>query len=166
MSQNRQTATRSTDPADYQRVPQAVAAMRQDPSSIPTFIDEVLRLSAPVQGLFRKAKEDITIAGVTIPKGAIVQVQYGAANRDPEMFSNPAGLDVARPNANKHLAFGAGIHHCVGHQLARKELIIAFKTLLRRMKTLRGARGPDSFITADSFTTFGLSALYLAFDKA
>ena len=140
--------------------------MRQDPSTIATFIDEVLRLDAPVQGLFRKAKEDITIAGVTIPKGAVVQVQYGAANRDPEMFPDPARLDIVRPNANKHLAFGAGIHHCVGHQLARKELLVAFRNLLRRMKALRGARGADSFITADSFTTFGLSALHLAFDKA
>jgi cytochrome P450 len=146
--------------------PSAMAMMRRDPSTISQFIDEVLRLMAPVQGLFRKAKEDMEIAGVKIPKGAVLQVQYGAANRDPAMFADAAHLDMTRPNANKHMAFGAGIHYCVGHQLARKELLVGFRTLLRRMKNLRGARGAESFVIADSYTTFGHSALHLAFDKA
>ena len=146
--------------------PEVASKMRQDPAAIMDFMDEALRLMSPVQALFRKAKTDLEIAGVKIPKGAVVQVQYGAANRDPEMFPNPERFDIGRSNANKHLAFGAGIHYCVGHQLSRKELLVTFRNVLRRMKNLRPARGADSVIMADSYTTFGLAELHLAFDKA
>ena len=95
-----------------------------------------------------------------------MQVQYGAANRDPEMFADPAKFDMQRPNSHKHLAFGAGIHHCVGRHLARKEMLVSFRNILKRMKNIRPARGADSFVIADSYVSFGFSELHLAFDKA
>ena len=74
---------------------------------------------------------------VTIPAGAIVMVMFGAANRDPAMFPEPAKLDLERPNSNRHLAFGYGIHSCIGRTLATAELDIAIRRLLERLGPIR-----------------------------
>jgi cytochrome P450 len=97
------------------------------------FVEEVLRAEAPVQGHYRKAKVDVEIGGVAIPAGAVVHLRYGAGNRDEAMFPNAARIDPQRANAHQHLAFGGGIHFCVGASLARKELMIAFRRLLDRL---------------------------------
>ena len=140
------------------------AELRADPSRLGTFIEEVLRLEAPVQGLYRKALSDIVIAGTPIPKGAIVVLRFGAANRDPAQFTDPDRLDLARANARNHLAFGAGPHFCIGNQLARGELRIAFSTLLRRMQNFRAVAPGASYMS--HFLVYGPVSLPLDFDRA
>ena len=101
------------------------------------FIEEVLRLESPVQMLLRRATENTTIGDTDIPEGALIGVRYGAANRDDSQFSCPAEIDLNRKKPGAHLAFGSGIHHCLGAPLARRELWWGFKTFLDRVETAR-----------------------------
>ena len=103
------------------------------------FIEEVLRLESPVQMLLRRATENTTIGDTDIPEGALIGVRYGAANRDDSQFSCPAEIDLNRKKPGAHLAFGSGIHHCLGAPLARRELWWGFKTFLDRVETARFA---------------------------
>jgi cytochrome P450 len=128
-----------------------------------TFIEEVIRLESPVQGLFRVATRDVTLHGVTIPKGATVNVRYAAANRDPEQFANPDVLDVERKNAATHLGFGTGIHHCLGAPLARRELHWAFSALLESVTDLRLAPGRNDFAIARNYCLRALEELHVEF---
>jgi cytochrome P450 len=98
-----------------------------------TFVEEVLRLESPVQALFRVARRDVDMDGVTVPAGATVVLRYGAANRDERRFARPEALDLERRNAGSHMAFGSGIHHCLGAPLARRELYWGFKAFLDRI---------------------------------
>lgn len=139
--------------------------LRADRAAIPNFIEEVLRLEAPVQGLYRRVLNDIEIAGTAIPKGAIVVLRFGAANRDPAQFAEPDSIDPARSNARSHLAFGAGPHFCLGNQLARGELRIAFATLLKHMKNFRLAEGADAVSYMSHFLVYGPVSLRIAFDR-
>lgn len=112
--------------------PDALAALRAEPSLVRNFVEEVLRLESPSQGFFRYAVADGEVAGVTIPKGSMVHVRFAAANRDAEVFPDPDVLDLHRPNAGAHMAFSQGEHHCLGAPLARLELQLAFEALLAR----------------------------------
>jgi cytochrome P450 len=96
------------------------------------FTEEILRTEAPVQALFRRAVEDAEIAGVAIPKDATLVVHYGSANRDAARFDAPDKFDLDRPKKGLHFAFGSGIHHCVGAELARVEMRAAFKAFVER----------------------------------
>ena len=147
-------------------VPERQQQFLQRPDEIQEYADEVIRLYAPLQGLYRRATRDVTIGDVTIPKDAIVHVFYGAANRDPQKFSAPDELDIARKNKSQHLSFGTGIHTCVGRQLARAEVRIAIDQLLRRTRNMRYARGDraSSWKHKDSFVTWGPRELFLEFD--
>src|SRR5207248_1403237 len=84
----------------------------------------------------RVANEDVELSGETIRRGQIILGSLGAANRDPAQFENPDRLDITRPN-NKHIAFGSGIHYCIGATLARLEAQIAIGTLIRRFPNIR-----------------------------
>jgi len=139
--------------------------LRADPSRIPNFIEEVLRLEAPVQGLYRRVIHPVTIGETDIPAGAIVVLRYGAANRDPAQFDDPDALDAGRANARNHLAFGAGPHFCLGNQLSRGELRIAFATLLRRMQGFRLAEGEDGIAWMAHFLVYGPHRLPIAFQR-
>jgi cytochrome P450 len=139
--------------------------LRANPDRLPNFIEEVLRLEAPVQGLYRRVLNDINIAGVDIPKGAVVVLRFGAANRDPAQFAHPDALEPERKNARSHLTFGAGPHFCIGNQLSRGELRIAFDTLLRRMRNIRLAEGEASVGWVSHFLVYGPYKLDIAFDR-
>ena len=117
--------------------PAELAKLRTDPSLIPGAVEELLRFSR-LGGLAptRVTTEDVDIGGVTIPAGEEVIPLFASANRDPAVFSDPERFDVSRDAAN-HLSFGAGVHHCVGAQLARVELQEAFRGLLGRLPGLR-----------------------------
>ena len=139
--------------------------LREDPSRIPTFVEETLRLESAVQGLFRVVKQDTELGGYAIPQGARVMLRYAAANRDAAKFGCPHQLDVERSNAGAHLAFGAGIHHCLGAQLARYEMIAAFQAILTRMDNLAYAPSGNSFQHHPHLCLRGLKELWITFDR-
>jgi cytochrome P450 len=122
-------------------------SLRESPELIPSFVEEVLRLSSPVQGLYRTARHDTEVAGVPIPAGSQVVAWYAAANRDADAFPEPGEVDLERENIRKHIAFGKGKHHCVGASLARAEGVIAFDVLLERLPnwTIADELGGEAF---------------------
>lgn len=139
--------------------------LRNEPELIDNFIEELMRFDTPVQTLWRRALADVEVQGTLIPADSTVQLQWAAANRDPAKFENPDVFDVDRPNARQHLAFGAGPHVCIGNQLARAEMRIAFETVLRRMGNLRIAGGPDNYKMRRHYMQWGVEKLNLVFDK-
>ncbi len=116
--------------------PQQKEALAHDPGLIVSAVEELLRYDSPVQKMARIALADIDVDGKQIKKGQLVCFCFGAANRDPEQFTAPQELDITR-KPNRHLAFGHGLHYCVGAALARLEGQIAFNTVLRRLPKLR-----------------------------
>jgi cytochrome P450 len=118
------------------RYPEQLERLRRDPSLTPRAIEEMLRYDPPAQSTVRATKEDVVINGVEIKAESAVFVVVAAANRDPAHFSNPEMFDIAR-DPNDHLAFGDGIHFCLGAALARLEGVIAFSAMLERFPRLR-----------------------------
>ncbi|MFD4131497.1 cytochrome P450 [Streptomyces goshikiensis] len=117
--------------------------LRSDPELLPGAIEEFLRYDGPVSpGIARFAREDVEIAGVTVPRGATVLIGSAIADRDPARFPDPERLDITRQD-NAHLAFGHGIHYCLGAPLARLEGQIAIAAALRRLPGLALAVAPD-----------------------
>lgn len=145
--------------------PGVAESLRGNDEKLAAFVEETLRLISPIQTLFRKAREDVVIAGTTIPQGAIIEARYGAANLDPATFDCPRALDLTRKNGRAHIAFGAGVHSCLGMPLARTEMEIGFKVIVDRLTNLRPARGADSFEYADSYIAHGPIKAYVAFDR-
>lgn len=119
------------------RNPEQLAALKADPSLMPNAVEELLRYFSITDYLTsRGAKEDIEIGGVTIRAGDAIIALCGAGNRDPEVYPDPDELDIRR-KARNHLGFGHGVHQCLGQNMARMELEIAYGTLFRRIPTLR-----------------------------
>ena len=117
--------------------PQQLALLRTEPHRLPVAVEELLRFNGPLQvATFRLTTEPIDIGDVTIPTGEIVLVGLLAANRDPACFAQADALDITRTD-NPHLAFGHGLHHCLGAPLARLEARIALGTLFARFPGLR-----------------------------
>ena len=110
--------------------------LQADPSGWPNAVDEVLRYDSPVQVTVRVSNRATEVAGQHVPESRAVVLMLGAANRDPAVFTEPDRFDVTRPDARNHLAFSAGIHYCLGAQLARLEAAIALETLFERFPDL------------------------------
>lgn len=138
--------------------------LAREPSLSDNFAEEILRHESPVQGLFRMTLADAEVAGTTIPRGSLVNLRYGAANRDDRKFECPAQFNVDRKNASAHLAFGAGIHHCIGAQLARREISVAVRMLTARIKDIRLV-DPTNLRHAPSVILRGLPKVEIAFSK-
>lgn len=117
------------------RNPDQLQALRDDPSLMPSAVEELLRYTGPVHGTGRVAKEELEVGGQAVKEGQVAFVLLGAANRDPAKFPEPDRLDVRR-NPTDHVAFGDGIHFCLGAPLARAEAQIAIGTVLRRCPKL------------------------------
>ncbi len=115
--------------------------VKADPSRIPSVVEETLRLATPTQGMWRVTTRDVELEGVSIPKGARVVVVYSAANRDERLFDDADTFDPDRAHLGDHLAFGKGIHFCVGAALSRLEGRVALEELSQRL---------DSFTLADT----------------
>jgi cytochrome P450 len=116
--------------------PAQLDKLRANPQLITEAIEECLRFESPVQRGWRRVASDITVAGQDIKAGQLVFLMLGAANRDPQHFNEPDEFDVQRED-NRHLAFGYGIHFCIGAPLARLEAPIALWTLINRFPKLR-----------------------------
>ncbi len=115
--------------------PGELARLKGDLSLMPTAVEEMIRWSTPVKEFMRTAAEDTTVRGVPIAKGESVYLAYVSANRDEEVFADPFRFDVGR-DPNKHLAFGYGVHFCLGAALARMEINSLFTELLPRLDSI------------------------------
>jgi cytochrome P450 len=137
--------------------------LRGDPALIRPAVEELLRYDAPVaMASERYAREDLTVAGVTIRRGDLVVPVLASANRDERKFDRPEALDLAR-EPNPHLAFGHGPHYCLGAPLARLEGQIAINALLRRLPDLRLAVPRAALRRRPGWGLHGLEALPVAF---
>jgi len=145
------------------RHPEQFRKLREDASLIKPAVEELLRYDGPVEtSTERFAKEDVVIGGTVIPRGEMVLVVIAAADREPERFRDPDALDITRVD-NRHLAFGKGIHHCLGAPLARMEGQIAIGTQLRRMPELRLKEPPESLAWRPGMMPRGLRSLPVEF---
>jgi cytochrome P450 len=117
--------------------------LRADPSLVPPFVEETLRLEAPVQGLYRTAVRDTEVSGVPIAEGDSLLLVYASGNRDERKFTDPDTLDLCRKTGAAHLTFGIGPHFCLGSALARAEGRIAVEVLLDRVEDIRLAGSAD-----------------------
>ncbi|MFL0670059.1 MAG: cytochrome P450 [Erythrobacter sp.] len=139
--------------------------LKSDPDKyMRTFVEEVVRLESPVQSLMRFTHEDVELDGVTIPAGAVVNVRYGAANRDERFFECPEKLDLDRPKAGAHMGFGSGVHHCLGAPLARRELIWGFTAVVDRFEDMHFAPGKNDFSYHPHFLLRSLKELHITFE--
>ena len=144
--------------------PDCFALLKSDPEQyLRTFIEEVVRLEGPVQGLQRYTTRDVTMHGVTIPKGTVINVRYAAGNRDPAHFPDPDRIDLTRKNAASHLGFGSGVHHCLGAPLARRELWWGFTAFLDRIEEFRLAPGKNQLRHVPNFYLRCLKELHIEF---
>jgi len=129
--------------------PEQWARVKADRSLLPGIVEEAIRWTSPVQHFMRTAAEDTEVGGQAIAKGDWVMINYVAANHDPAQFEKPRKFDAAR-SPNRHLAFGAGAHQCLGLHLARLEMRILFEELLDRIETVElageWARSKSTFV--------------------
>jgi cytochrome P450 len=146
--------------------------LRERRDLIPDFVEETLRIEAPVKGDFRLARRRITVAEVDIPAGTTLMVLNGAANRDPRQFPDPTEFRVDRGNSREHLAFGRGVHSCPGGSLARMETRVSIERILDRTAEIGisvAHHGPASarrFRYMPTYILRGLMELHLEFTPA
>jgi len=123
-----------------------------DPArAIPKLTEEALRRDAPHRGLFRITTREAELGGTTLPAGSPILLLFGSGNRDEAVFAHPDDVDLDRPNARDHLAFGRGLHSCPGAPMARAEIRVALETLIRRLPRLRLAAGYQPAYIASYF---------------
>ena len=145
-------------PDQWQRV-------KDDPSRVELVVEETLRLSTPTQGMFRIVTRDVELGGVHLPAGSRIVAVYCSANRDESLFDRPDDFDPDRANLKEHLAFGKGIHFCLGAALSRLEGRIALQELTKRLDSFRLAPSND-FAYFPSFMLRGLTHLELEITAA
>ncbi len=142
--------------------PEQLRHLKENPHLIEAAIEEFLRYDSMLQGIRRIVKTNIEFGDKKMVQGQIVYAMLGAANRDPAQFSNPDQLDITRPHkTNKHLAFGYGIHYCLGAPLARVEAAVAINTILQRFPNIQLAN--DKFHWRENILLHGLNSLPVAF---
>jgi cytochrome P450 len=144
------------------RAPDQLNLLRRAPDLVAGVVDELLRFDSPVQLTQRVATEDLDLVGCPVRAGDEIMLVLGAANRDPLVFAEPNRLDVTR-DARRHVAFGGGIHHCLGAALAQLEGEVALSALLARFPQLELAGEP---LRRPTFTLRGLESLPVVVGKA
>jgi cytochrome P450 PksS len=145
--------------------PDQMERLRDDPDLIKPAVEELLRYDGPLEtATERFAREDVTIAGVTIPRGGMVFAVVASANRDERQFDRPDTLDLTR-EPNRHVAFGLGVHFCLGAPLARLEGQIAINSLLGRFSQLRLGVPPEALRRRPGLVLHGLKSLPVVFSS-
>ncbi|MFF4359296.1 cytochrome P450 [Streptomyces sp. NPDC001604] len=146
--------------------PAQLAALRADPTLTDGAVEELLRYLSVAKTFMRTALEDVEVGGRIIEAGTTVVLSYNTANRDPERFADPHMLDLQRQDVGGHLAFSHGIHQCLGQQLARVEMRVAFRALLDRFPTLRLAvPAEDVVLRPETADIYGVKSLPVTWDK-
>ena len=143
--------------------PEQLAKVRRDPELVDDLVEEVLRLSTPTANMWRVATRDSKLSGVEIPAGTMLQVRYSSANRDDAQFDNGQAFDVTRDKINTQIAFGYGVHMCIGASLARKEMQVAFRVLLERFTDFALDVDPSELHYPPNVLLRGLAALPISF---
>jgi cytochrome P450 len=149
--------------------PEIQEALRKDRSRIPIFVEEALRMDAPVKSQFRLAKKNTTVGGVDVPAGTTLMVCPGAVNRDPGKFEHPHEFDLDRKNVREHIAFGRGVHSCPGGPLARVEGRVSIERILDRMLDIaideekHGPAGDRRYDYEPTFILRGLTNINITF---
>ena len=143
--------------------PELQSRLRDDTAAVKTFVEEALRMEAPVQGLPRLVTKDTELGGYALKAGELIMLRYGAANRDARQFEDPDTLNIDRPKAGAQLAFGSGVHFCIGAPLARQELNLGFPALLEHGRDFalapdKGAPDPEA-----SFILRNLPELHISY---
>jgi cytochrome P450 len=118
------------------RNPEQMQALKDDPGKIPNAVNEMIRWVTPVRHFMRQAQGDYRLGDVDLKAGDWLMMSYFSANRDETVFRDPMRFDIARTNADAHLAFGIGVHFCLGAHLARMELEAFFRELLPRLESI------------------------------
>ena len=144
------------------RNPEQMERLRNDPSLISTAVEEFLRYDGPSKAMVRIASEDFELRGKEIKKGQRLLLMQSAANHDPERFTDPDSLDITR-QPNPHVAFGYGIHFCLGAPLARIETAVTINTILRRLPNLRLDIDPSKLAWHPQIVSRALKTLPVAF---
>lgn len=146
--------------------PELAEHLRQTPDDVASFVEEILRLESPAQGLFRTAVKDTVLDGVPVPAGSFLWISYGAANRDPDEFEQPDKLDLGRENQLRHLAFSTGEHVCLGAPLARLEARVTIVALLRRLGNIELDQPDASIEYRASYIMHAPKRLLLRFSES
>ncbi|MFF4799288.1 cytochrome P450 [Streptomyces sp. NPDC001351] len=146
--------------------PAQLAALRADPALTDGAVEELLRYLSVAKTFMRTALEDVELGGQTIEAGTTVVLSYNTANRDPERFADPHVLDLQRQDVGGHVAFSHGIHQCLGQQLARVEMRVAFRALIDRFPTLRLAVPAEEVVLRpEAADIYGVKSLPVTWDK-
>ena len=143
--------------------PEQLAALRADPGLAEGTVEELLRYLSIIPFTLRTALEDLELGGELIKAGQTITISIPAADRDPARFADPDTLDLTRP-ANSHVAFGHGVHQCLGQQLARVELQVALPALFARFPTLRLAVPPEEVPLRADMLIYGVHGLPVTWD--
>ena len=146
--------------------PDQYALVQNDPSTemISRLVEEVLRVSSPSANMFRRTTREVELHGVTIPENSICFARFASANQDDEQFADALRFDIMRGNLKDHVAFGKGVHHCLGAALARREMNCGFKAIFERMENFRLQADSAEPRFAANLLLHGLEGLPLAFD--
>ena len=144
--------------------PELQDELHANPEKIRTFVEEVLRIESPVQGLPRIVTVDTELGGYPLKTGDVVMLRFGAANRDERMFEAPDEVVIDRPKAGMQMAFSSGVHHCIGAPLARQELNLGFASFIKRMKHLSLDPDKPAPEAEPSFVLRNLAHLHVRFE--
>lgn len=145
--------------------PDAFRKLASDPTLASNFVEETLRFLTPTNNMWRVVQSDDRIGEVDVFAGDLVLLRYGSANRDETEFDAPDDFDMDRENVRRHVAFGSGIHQCLGSQLARKEMIIAFPILLERLAELKLDHSGGELQYLPSVLLRGVENLHVTYRK-
>ena len=143
--------------------PEQLARLRADAGLVPNLVEEVLRLSTPTANMWRVSTKDTDVNGAHIPAGSMIQLRYASADRDERVFDSPQAFDATRQNARANVAFGYGVHMCIGASLARKEMEVAFRVLLDRLDDVALDCPEGDLVYPPNVLLRGLAALPIRF---